>query len=318
MTIAEAYERLVKKDFQPNRKTDATNQSHCRRWGRLSPVDDTRKLTAETFAQFRVAARHSGYAPDTIEGTVSFVRSILVHLHRLGIVDTIPWTGRPLSKRSCPRWVPTLDDLGMCYASTSVATWPRNADIFWKAWFCIGYFTGLRLSDMLRLRFDHVQQHAIVMPAEKTGKVHVFPRHPVLDRHLEFLRRADRTGRVFDVGKCNHQILRELHRISEAGKVTPAITSHPLRRLSATEWQGAKWGAGEVIQGSAIRGSARFYIVPKILQDAVDSLPWPSQMQTDKERRDTERSEIKMLKIFRKLNSSGKLAVTSLAEKLIS
>ena len=123
--------------------------------------------------------------------------------------------------------------------------------------------------------------------------------------------------RVFPIGKCNVQIDRELHRMSDVAGVR-RVTCHAIRRLACTEWQRAKWGAGEVLQGSAIKGSAARYITPQILSEAAHCVQWPSAMITDADRKIREADDQRIILMLNKLDADNRQTLLKLAERLAS
>lgn len=297
--------------------TRCTMQSHLRRWRSIIDADAER-ITLGEFTRFRADALAQGFSPDTIEGTVRVVMQILRLACRLDLIGKVPYSGTPLATRQTPRHKTPLDTLGRLYLATHVAQWPVNQDapLFWRCVLVLGYFTGLRWMDLwTRLTWGSVGDESITVTAGKTGKTHCFPMHPVVKRHLDCLPRLG--PRVFQTGLSNMQWGRELKRINAAAQVEPAVTMHAIRALSATSWQRAKWGAGEVVQGSAIRGSAKMYIdVPPILIDAVDRLAWPSVMLTARERDAGVQAELQMLAAFRRLGERDRFGVLAFAERL--
>lgn len=274
------------------------------------------RITTATFLAFRQWGRER-YAADSIETTVATVMRILRLLGKLGVIGAVPWEGRHLATKSIPGHVPTPDQLGLLYRKADVAQWPCHMDpgTFWRAVFAVDYWTGLRRGDLTgRLLWENVTEDRISVQAGKTLKLHNFPMHPVVWRHLETLPRIG--PRVFQIGNCESQWNREVRRMNDAAGLSPRITAHCIRRLACTEWQAAKWGAGETIQGSAIRGSAKLYIVPRILVEAGPLLRWPSEMLTRKERDDREAETQTFLKTWKRLSRENRRAVAALAEKL--
>lgn len=317
MTIRDAFLTVYVPRTRLAEHTVKTSASHLARWEMCAGNPGVRAISPETFDTFRRESLCLRYSPDTIEGTVRLVLQVLRLLWRLGQIERVPWSGKPLRVRQNPKYVPPLSHLGLLYKNAGVARWPLHMPpgVYWRAVFTLGYYTGLRLSDLLEsLLWENVGPEMIVVEARKTEKLHIYPQHPIVKRTIEGLPPVGPA--VLHVPKSNKQWIREIHRINDAAGLSRHVTCQTLRRLSATQWQAAKWGAGEVIQGSAIRGSAKLYIVPQILQEAVHSLEWPDEMMSADERRKIRSSAARMLKTWKRLSDEHRAAVQALADRL--
>lgn len=309
------YSRLRR----PAAATMATHRTNIRRWARVlcdSPIDQIRE---EDFDAFRTKAKEMNYSNDSIEGSVNAVLCLLrlAVSPKLRLIEQVPDSGTPFKISTRVKYAPSLADLGKAYLAADVAKWPQWCDpaSFWKALFASALWTGLRRSDLFQSYvWDSFTEFAIDVTSKKTGKQHLLPLSSVLDRHLEPLKGLD-SLRVFPVGRCHHQIVRELRRIADAAGVK-RFGLQSLRRRSCSNWQAAKWGAGEVVQGSAIKGSASRYIVPEILQQAAPRFRWPEEMLTPEERDQRHGEEKRIAEAVRRLGDSERAAVLSLAEKL--
>jgi integrase len=314
-----AFERHYLPARRLSLRTVTSTRSNLRRWARLSGDPSVDAIDEDVLNDFRRAAQAAGYRNDSIEGSVNCVLRVLRECARpkLCLVSHVPRPGIRLKVSTLPKYTPSLADLGKLYAAAWVAKWPTRfpAGPFWQGVFASALWTGLRRGDVFwAFEWPSIGEDSITVTAHKTGKVHVFPSSPVLLRHLEPLRGLHPT-RVFPIGKCNHQILRELRRMAEAAGVRP-FGLQAIRRRSCSNWQAAKWGAGEVVQGSAIRGSASRYIVPEILQQAAPRFQWPAEMLTAEERDESLRQERRLLEAVRRLGPDERAAVVSLAERL--
>ena len=155
MNIRCAFNQVYVTRTRLSHHTLKTAASHVKRWELCSGDPDVEEITPETFDTFRERAQ-ALYRPDTIEGTVRFVLQNLRMLHALGGLARVPWSGRPLRIRQSPKYVPPLADLGKLYGAADAAQWPIHTDpgAYWRAVLVLGYFTGLRLWDLLSLWFD--------------------------------------------------------------------------------------------------------------------------------------------------------------------
>lgn len=302
-----------------SRSTLANHRALLNRWERLTSNPDVREITHRSFEDYRAASIGAGLRPDSIESGVRFVRTVLNLAVRVGLREAMPWGGKRLRGRQEPKRVPSLADLGSLYEHVEAATWPRGLDRerFWKAFLVVALWTSARLGDLLRIRWDGITEDAVSFVAGKTLKSHILPRHPVIDRHLKLVENWD-VVRVLPVGKSNKQLLRAFHEMSRAAETHP-ITPQAIRRLGVTCWQRARWGCGEIVQGSALQNSARYYVdVPPILRDAASAFRFPDQMLLPCELDSQRAAEAQLLESYRRLSQDGKNAVNALAEKLAS
>lgn len=287
------------------------------RWERFGGPAAISSITSGHVTAVRAAMAGANLSADTIESTIDAVLQILRCCHRVGMLDSVPHPGRRLKLSRSIRYVPPLEDLGAMYAVADAARWPRFCDPgpFWRGVLVLAYWTGLRHKDLFwSLRWAGFTATQIAVTANKTGKTHVFPRCAVVDRHLAALARVPGDDRVFPIGTCRKQILRELHRLAEAAAVEP-FQLHAVRRLACTEWQAARWGAGEVLQGKSL-GICDRYIVPRLLQQAAPALRWPDQLLTAAERDAAAAEEQRLAVAVRRLGSTERTAVLALAERL--
>lgn len=318
--ILQAFEETFLPRSTGRRRTIQEYRYKLQRWSRLSPTIDVEAISTDAIQEFRRQATAVKLSADTIESTISAVLLVLQACQERGILPAVPSRGRRLRVSGSIRYVPPLEDLGKLYAVAGEAKWPtwcRPAE-FWQPLLVTAYWTALRHFDLFwSLGVGCFSPQGIVVIAHKTEKQHVFPRHPVLDRHVAASPRRAGDDRLFPIGICRKQVLRELHRMADAAGVK-RFTLHAIRRLSCCQWQEAKWGAGEVIQGSAIRGSASRYIVPQILKQAAPLLRWPDEMLTSEERDAATQQQARLLHAVKRLGATERDAVLSLAEKLAS
>lgn len=296
-------------------------RTNLRRFQKLTDNPAIDLITSETFDSFRKAAKGANYSPDSIEASVNAVLSVLRACAdpKLGVLPAVPEPGRALKISTRVKYMPPLTDLGRLYSVAWRAKWPRFCDPteFWQAAFVVDLWTALRKGDLFfRLEWDSITDESIVVTAHKTEKTHTLPNSPIVERHLRPLRRLD-SKRVFPIGDCHHQILRELNRLADAAGVK-RFGFQAIRRRSCTNWQSARWGAGEVVQGSAIKGSACRYIVPDILQQAAPRFQWPAEMLTADERDQAKQEEQRLMNAVRRMGGAERAAVLSLAEKLVT
>lgn len=294
LTVRSLFRDLYEPKKRVAPKTKQKMRHEVARWERLTGDPPLSEIDGDLFDEVRGRGLSQGLAADTIETTIGSVLTVIRFGQKHGKVDSVPDAGERLSRTFRRKHVPTLADLEAAYLKADAAVWPKlgiPTGDFWRAWLVCSYFTGLRLEDMMeRLTWDLVTEDSIATTASKTSKLHVFPYPPVLARHLERLKAIDRDQIVparhhliFPITKCPHLVRRELGRISEAAGLRIKIGPQALRRLAGTQWQRAKWGAGQTLLGHTLGVSDR-YIAPLILQEAVRLLEVPSAFLTEEER----------------------------------
>jgi hypothetical protein len=321
MNATDAYRRYVMPHSRQSDSTARNNLSRLARWKRLSGDPKVDDISSETFSRYRKTIIDAHLSPDTAETDIGVVLTALRHCKRFGAIPDVPWSGMPLKKRSTPKWVPTLEQIGRCYASADAAVWPTYMDPgqFWRTFYVVQLWSGLRRNDTLfRLNREMCAEDAIRCQAQKTGKVHIFPMHPVVWRHLQLM---PDTERVFQVGKSLKQIRRELDRISDAAGVSPRIQPQAMRRAAITAWEECA-GAGRIIHGCASDVVSNHYLAvrkpPRMLLDGVDRFVWPEEMLTDADRAKKKLGTLQFLRTWRRLSEKDREAVRSIAERLVS
>lgn len=227
-------------------------------------------------------------SPFTARAYLIWVRILLRRAKRVGIIETVPEFPRIRCRRRL-KPTPTIEDLGRMYAEADCAglTWPRFEDParFWRRWLVVGFFTGLRLADMIwHLRRESIRREAVVIAAQKTDKLLAVPLCPVLSRHL--LQENDGAdGRLFPVSNSPHLVRRELRKLSEAANTSCKVTPHAIRRASITEWMAASESAGRIVHGCGIGGVLASYVqVLRPLQRARPRLAVPPEFERGPQR----------------------------------
>lgn len=285
-------------DLSP--RTARNLRERVRLWRRLGGPDDCRSITADSFQEFRRAALAVALKPHTIETAVNAIKTLLRHLgpqgdgvpHGLGMLKSVPFTGRRLKTASEPRPPATFEQLDEIYRHARCMTYPRVRDIraadWWRAFLVLAYNTGLRVSDLVyKLSWDHVrwEQRVIELRAGKTGLYHRIPINDTLARHLETIRRD--TGPVLGLqAKQTTHLLKHLREACESCGV-PYFTPHAVRRLAGTEFEKTHPGTGALLLGHSLHRGMTFghYVAAEaILRPAADKLPQPEAFTSTKER----------------------------------
>lgn len=301
--------------------TARNNLYRLSRWSRFSGDPDISQIGAETFAAYRDAIAREKLSADTAESDIGAVLHALRMCKRFGLIAEVPWAGMRLKKRSTPKWVPTVDQIGQCYAHAHVAQWPQYMDPgqFWRTFYVVQLWSGLRRNDTLfRLKREMCAVDAIRCQAQKTGRTHIFPMHSLVWRHLKAM---PDTERVFQVGKCLKQVRRELDRISKSAGVEPCVQPQAMRRASITLWEECA-GAGRIIHGCAADVVSNHYLAvrkpPRQLLDGVERFIWPDEMLTDDDRQRERFGTRQFLRTWKKLSEKDRETVRTIAERMVS
>ena len=317
--VREVYESLYSTNGIAG-TTLANQRSLLTRWERLTPDHHVEAITTQTIEDYRAACVAAGLSNDATESGIRMLMTVLRVAERSGMIQRVPWSGKKLRCRQTPKYVPTLHEIGLLYEHADAAKWPRGVDRprFWRSVICVCLWTGFRCSDLFwRFRREGVTEHALSVAANKTGKFHIFPRHPVVDRHLAMVENWW-TDRVYQVGRSYKQIHRSFVEMSDAAGVR-RITCQPLRRASITAWERAKPGAGSIVQGCTLNVAYRHYIdAPQLLKDGAAAFRFPESMLLPEEIESQKLREAALLESFRRLGSDDQKAVQALASKLAS
>lgn len=248
-----------------------------RRWNVVTLGPPADRIRPETFADFRKNCLAKGLAARSIESNIDTVRMVIKAAAEAGRIDAVPSVGRRL-KKPRPKPAPlTTEDMRKLFVAADVAVWPNHVVTprhWWRAFFVLGYWTGLRLSDLCwRLSWDHVdlRAKAIVFPAAKTGHVHEFP---FPERALPHLTRVSSRGLILGPPRSMKCFRRELSGI--AASIGRRVTAKTLRQTAVNEWSKVSRDAGRIVHGCGL-GDVRDHYVDSfgILADAAPRMPWP-------------------------------------------
>lgn len=245
----------------------------------ISSID---RIDTETFVKFRKAAQKRDLSPFTTESVINDVLTLLRYAHVTDRLERVPHAGRRLKRIICVKKIPTLAQLGSIYSYTDAADWPTHTGVppkvWWQLFLCVLYFTGLRITDVLRLRWENCFENKIVIQARKTGKIQTIPLHPIIQKHLQAFRTSFGDW-VFPVGVGTvSRIRKQLGRICDAANVR-YVTPQQIRRLAGTEFERAAPDAGKKLLGHCPSSVSDFYLVPLCLEVAVTRLRYPRQFE---------------------------------------
>lgn len=170
----------------------------------------------------------------------------------------------------------SLDELNRLIAAARQLTYRFRSgcpsSLYFEAFIRTGYETGLRFSDILRLRCDQLRDNRLFVVQNKTGQ----PLAKILSAEcVECLRQLSvlGDGETFFVWALNHRWLRiHFRRLCHAAGVSG--TPKWLRRSGATAVEAVSPGSAGKFLGHLSPGLAnRFYVDPTLLPNACPTPP---------------------------------------------
>lgn len=261
-------------------RTSQKWRHNLNRWIKLGGCDAAEQVTTDVIETWRSVARQCELSATTIEDTIS---DVLTWIRRIRL--PAPDRGRSLRRKRQPKHVPTLDQFDSAYLACVDHRWPCrgisqvqglrrvSSRDFWRAWLVVGYWTGLRLGDMLSLEWDDISADRLSVTAEKTGHEHAFPMHSILKAHIEPLTRSGER-RVFPVATWAQPRVRR-----ELGRLANGYGPQPQRRLAITAWTAADPEAGRIIHGTGLDVVNRHYLdALAILERHAPAVRWPQSV----------------------------------------
>lgn len=160
----------------------------------------------------------SGIAPRTYNGTIKFLRSMFKVLRTRAGLSTDVWEDIPAQDNQTEgrRNLTTKELRAIC----------AKADGNLRYWLAIGLYTGLRLGDVVTLKWSEIdfEDHIIKRIPSKTrrkGKIITFPLHPVLEAMLKQLRAGTPASAVYLFPDDA-----ELHAKGRSSAITSRIQDH--------------------------------------------------------------------------------------------
>jgi integrase len=157
-------------------------------------VKHLHEITPAIAEEYATHLWQSGVSPRTYNGAVQFLRGMFKALKtRAGLASNV-WEELPAQENATEgRRNLTTEELREICA---------KAEGNLRYWLAIGLYTGLRLGDVVTLRWSEIDfdKHAIERVPSKTrrkGKVITFPLHPVLEAMLRELRAKTDAAAVY-------------------------------------------------------------------------------------------------------------------------
>lgn len=247
----------------------------------LTNLDDVRQKHIDRFRS------SSNLAPHTVESYIKAVR----------ILSGKNFGGKKLKLPYRRPQLVTLENLGKVYKHA------KDTDDQWlMAFLKVAYITGLRHRDICEGVTVH--DDMLECEAQKTGKLHLIPRHQIL------------MGEIPELYANVKTVYARLLKATKAAGV-PYFTPQMIRKTAANEYEKAHPGAGGVLLGHSL-GSVtyRYYLDSvEVLAVAQLSLKIPDAMlpQDVKERQSMEDKQVTAA--FRRLPPDERAAILKIITK---
>ncbi|MCA9111509.1 MAG: hypothetical protein KDA52_16270, partial [Planctomycetaceae bacterium] len=261
------YEVLLQHYIQfTNVRPQTAKRYKCevRRWERLAGSPKLFEINADHFLRFREAALAEDLKPSSLEGSLKIVKAVLRFAKDSGWIDSLPRWGKPLTIETPPADPATLDEIEALYRIADNAFRPARGSVspadWWRAFLCLELWTGLRVSDaIMRFSWENVEADKIMFRASKTGRMHIFPRCPIVDAHLKLVADWDPDLVVGNPGPRMVTTVRDEMKwlCGQAG--IRELTPKALREACVTNWLIAGESAGRIIHGTGLTIAERHY-----------------------------------------------------------
>jgi len=285
--------------------TKRTCRYVCNAWMKRTGIAVAELIDESAIVRFRAACVADHLSPHTIERWIDY---LCLMLKASGFHLSV---GRRLNLPEPDPTMPTLLDFGAVYAAAKYVDRPRlcgcDPGHYVQALLSVSLWTGLRLGDLFVLDWSDITDDVISTRATKTSKIHKFPMHPVVRRHLDRLPKV-KTGPIFPIwAPCPTRLRSMLARLCDEAKVKP-FTPQQIRRLSVNTWADCSPVCGALIQGSGLGcGSAMPWYLAKdkplrVLEKAALAFVWPDEMLTASELDKRKSGENELLRLSRRLS----------------
>jgi integrase len=138
----------------------------------------------EDILKFIETRQESGIAPKTLSVDMRTLSAAFNLARKLGLVDS-----NPVERALAIRPIIVSSSRRECFEPDQIAALLQSAQGDWKTMVLLGYYTGARLGDCARFKWQSVDSVNGVLDftAQKTGTRIVVPTHPVLGAHLASL-----------------------------------------------------------------------------------------------------------------------------------
>lgn len=200
----------------------------------ISEVDENFK---NEFVEYQ---KSNGYAQNTIQRELAFVKTFCKHARYLGLETSPQLDGLRLDKVKAEKIYLTIEELEAIEKQTFKNDYLNNA----RDWLIISCYTGQRISDFLRFTKDMIRiengKSFLEFTQRKTGKVMTVPLHPKVLQILE-KRNGDFPRRISD--QRYNEYIKEVCKLAGLNQPTQGgkqeMTEHGIRKVSGIypKWQ---------------------------------------------------------------------------------
>lgn len=263
---------------RPLRKASAAQHryaisSYTRFLGRAPLVSDLEAPTVNRWLLWITDEKH--LARSTANSKRRVVLALWRFAHEAYIVEHLPERIRkiPLRLASPEAWSEAELRTLLAYIDTLPGRLKRarlNRAAYWRAWVLVGFYTGLRLGDLLALEYRQIQPSGwLNLTMQKTG----FPIRCFLPPDALQAIEAIRTDRKFVFACIGKTCLQESFRniIKRAGLVG---STKKLRKSAATAAERLRPGSGSWLLGHRDANIARrYYLDPTQIAEDRPQLP---------------------------------------------
>lgn len=193
----------------------------------ISEVDESFK---NEFVEYQ---KSNGYAQNTIQRELGFVKTFCKHARYLGLETSPQLDGLKLDKAKSEKIYLTIEELEAIEKQTFENDYLDNA----RDWLIISCYTGQRVSDFLRFTKDMIRiedgKSFLEFTQRKTGKVMTVPLHPKVLQILE-KRNGAFPRRISD--QRYNEYIKEVCKLAGLDKPTQGgkqeVTEHGIRKVS--------------------------------------------------------------------------------------
>lgn len=184
----------------------------------------------------------AGYEPASTNRALSALRGIFRWFIREGLLSTNP--AKNVLPRKEEKRVPAT------IGKSELAAVFNAADEDTKAIIMVLYSTGIRIQELLEMKWEHIDwTNGAVLISGKGGKQrYVYLQKGVLSRLEKYQNEKNASGLIFPFGQ--RAVRRMISNARTREKVTCSLSPHIIRHTTATEW--AKNGASNVMIANAL------------------------------------------------------------------
>jgi len=255
---------------------------------------DIGDVSPEHLNEIRTELLKRALSPRTIESTIADILT----LHRHFVGSSIS-AGKRLAQRQ-------VMPVGVNHDIVD-AIWPHCQE-WLQSWIALTMWTGLRLSDSMRvlLRYRLTEwPETLAVIASKTGKQHVIPLPKWLRRIVH--RGPYRFRAVSDFAK--RAIRKEIADACENAAVTVVLPKY-FRQEGITQWTIANASAGAVLHGCGLKVMSHYVATATLLQRVGPSVKLPSCFEASTD------STARLIESFKRLDPSAQGLIVDTAERL--